>query len=61
MGYQALPQNLSEALDVMASSEFVAETLGERVFDFFSKNKRAEWEAFRREVTPYERARYLKL
>ncbi|MGH3727123.1 MAG: type I glutamate--ammonia ligase [Micromonosporaceae bacterium] len=61
MGYQALPQNLSEALDIMASSEFVAETLGEGVFDFFCKNKRAEWEAFRREVTPYERSRYLKL
>jgi glutamine synthetase len=60
-GYQALPQNLSEALDVMAGSEFVAETLGEGVFDFFCKNKRSEWQAFRRQVSPYERKRYLKL
>ncbi|HEX2417348.1 MAG TPA: type I glutamate--ammonia ligase [Micromonosporaceae bacterium] len=60
-GYQALPQNLSEALDVLENSEFVAETLGEGVFDFFRKNKRAEWEAYRREVSPYERVRYLKL
>jgi glutamine synthetase len=60
-GYQALPQTLSEALDVLENSEFVAETLGEGVFDFFRKNKRAEWESYRREVTPYERARYLKL
>ncbi|MGA8117059.1 MAG: type I glutamate--ammonia ligase [Actinocatenispora sp.] len=61
MGYEALPQNLSEALDVMARSEFVAETLGEAVFDFFCKNKRAEWDAYRSRVTPYERRRYLNL
>ncbi len=61
MGYEPLPQNLAAALDVMEQSEFVAETLGEAVFDFFLKNKRAEWEAFRRQVTPYERQRYLTL
>ncbi|MQA25332.1 MAG: type I glutamate--ammonia ligase [Micromonosporaceae bacterium] len=60
-GYPTLPQNLSEALDVLEHSEFVAETLGEGVFDFFCKNKRAEWQAYRREVTPYERKRYLGL
>ena len=59
MGYEALPENLSEAIDVMARSELVAEVLGEHVFDFFLRNKRAEWEEFRREVTPYERQRYL--
>ena len=59
MGYEALPENLSEAIDVMAGSELVAEVLGEHVFDFFLRNKRAEWEEYRREVTPYERQRYL--
>ena len=58
-GYEALPENLSEAIDVMAGSELVAEVLGEHVFDFFLRNKRAEWEQYRREVTPYERQRYL--
>jgi glutamine synthetase len=58
-GYEALPENLSEAIDVMAGSELVAEVLGEHVFDFFLKNKRAEWEEYRRVVTPYERQRYL--
>ncbi|WP_433302371.1 glutamine synthetase family protein [Actinoplanes sp. CA-030573] len=59
MGYDALPENLSEAIDVMSKSELVAEVLGEHVFDFFLRNKRAEWEQYRREVTPYERQRYL--
>lgn len=59
MGYADLPHNLSEALRVMESSELVAETLGEHVFDFFLKNKRAEWDDYRRQVTAYERRRYL--
>jgi glutamine synthetase len=59
MGYQTLPENLAEAIDVMEHSELVAEVLGEHVFDFFLRNKRSEWEAYRRQVTAYERARYL--
>jgi glutamine synthetase len=59
MGYASLPENLAEAIDVMAGSELVAEVLGEHVFDFFLRNKRAEWLAYRPEVTPYERQRYL--
>ena len=54
-----LPENLSQAIDVMAKSELVAEVLGEHVFDFFLRNKRSEWEDYRRVVTPYERERYL--
>src|SRR5213083_1494799 len=53
MGYDALPENLSEAIDVMEKSELVPEVLGEHVFDFFLRNKRTEWEQYRREVTPY--------
>jgi len=59
-GYDSLPENLAEAIDAMAGSELVAEVLGEHVFDFFLKNKRAEWEDYRRVVTPYERQRYLQ-
>ncbi|MFC7763609.1 type I glutamate--ammonia ligase [Catellatospora bangladeshensis] len=59
MGYASLPENLSEAIDVMAGSELVADVLGEHVFDFFLRNKRAEWEEYRREVTPFERRKYL--
>ena len=39
---------------VMERSELVAETLGEHVFDFFLRNKRAEWEEYRSEVTAFE-------
>ena len=43
----------------MERSEFVAETLGEHVYDFFLRNKRAEWEEYRRQVTQFELDRYL--
>jgi glutamine synthetase len=61
MGYESLPQNLSEAIEALAGSELMAEILGEHVFDFFLRNKRQEWEQFRHQVTPYERQRYLGL
>ncbi|HWC81438.1 MAG TPA: glutamine synthetase family protein [Pseudonocardiaceae bacterium] len=53
-GYASLPQNLGEALAELERSELVAEALGEHVYDFFLRNKRAEWDGYRSEVTPYE-------
>jgi glutamine synthetase len=61
MGYKELPGSLGVALTEMESSELVAEALGEHVFDFFLRNKRAEWENYRRQVTPYELQTYLSL
>jgi glutamine synthetase len=61
MGYKELPGSLGLALTEMESSELVAEALGEHVFDFFLRNKRAEWENYRRQVTPYELQTYLSL
>ena len=54
LGIQSLPGNLDEAIRLMENSELDADTLGEHVFDFFLRNKRAEFDAYRRRVTPYE-------
>ena len=48
-----------DAITSWSDSELVAETLGEHVFDFFLRNKRAEWEDYRDQVTPFELGRYL--
>ncbi|HEY2490606.1 MAG TPA: glutamine synthetase, partial [Streptosporangiaceae bacterium] len=61
MGIKPLPADLNEAIKVMESSELVAETLGEHVFDFFLRNKREEWQEYRRQVTRYELDRYLPM
>jgi glutamine synthetase len=58
-GIKPLPSSLSDALDAMETSELVAETLGEHVFEWFLRNKRAEWAAYKSEVTPFELRRYL--
>ena len=59
MGMKPLPSSLNQATLIMERSELVAETLGEHVFDFFLRNKQAEWEEYRRQVTQWELDRYL--
>jgi glutamine synthetase len=54
LGYKPLPESLHRALHAMEESELVAETLGEQVFNFFLRNKLAEWNAYRNQVTPWE-------
>ena len=61
LGIDPLPKNLAEAIAVAESSELLAETLGEHVFDFFLRNKRAEWDEYRIEVSAFERDRMLPL
>ena len=53
--------SLGVALGEMEKSELVAEALGEHVFDYFLRNKRAEWENYRSHVTPFELKAYLSL
>ena len=59
MGLEALPESLAAALDAMESSELVHETLGSELFEFFLRNKRSEWDDYRRTVTRFELDRYL--
>jgi glutamine synthetase len=54
-----LPANLHEAIVAMESSDLIRQTLGEHVFEFVLRNKRAEWQDYRRQVSAYELDRYL--
>jgi glutamine synthetase len=56
-----LPQSLSQALDLMERSELLHETLGEHQVEWFLRNKRAEWDAYRSQVSAFELTRYLPL
>ena len=56
-----LPQSLAEALDLMECSALLHETLGEHQVEWFLRNKRSEWDAYRGQVTPFELERYLPL
>jgi glutamine synthetase len=59
-GISTLPASLAEALDVMEGSELVAGALGEHVFEWFIRNKRAEWMDYKTQVTQFELDRYLQ-
>ncbi len=58
-GIRPLPTSLREAVALMERSELVAETLGEHVFEWFIRNKRAEWTEYKADVSQFELDRYL--
>jgi len=60
-GIVPLPSTLHDAVDEMERSKLLADILGEHVFEWFLRNKRAEWSAYRSEVSQFELDRYLPL
>jgi glutamine synthetase len=56
-----LPGNLSEALDALEKDDLMRQTLGEHIFQHFIEAKREEWGDYIRQVSPWERDRYLKV
>ena len=61
IGIERLPATLSHAIDDMERSELVAEALGEHVFGWFLRNKRAEWDRFQHHVSRFELENYLPI
>ena len=57
---EVLPTSLSEAIDAMEHSELVADALGEHVFEWFIRNKRAEWQEYKAHITQFELDRYYR-
>ena len=60
LGITQLPQSLNDALITMERSDLVREALGEHIFEWFLRNKRSEWRAYKTQVTPFETDRYLR-
>lgn len=61
LGIGRLPGDLDEAIREMESSDLVRETLGDKVFEYFLRNKKAEWHDYHTRVTPFELEEYLPL
>jgi glutamine synthetase len=59
-GIVSLPESLKEAIDEMAGSDLMRETLGETAFENFLNEKRKEWDLYRTQVTEWEVNRYIK-
>jgi glutamine synthetase len=59
LGIQSLPADLGEAIFEAENSELLYKALGEHVFTRLLELKRAEFEDYRVQVTPYEIQKYL--
>jgi glutamine synthetase len=55
-----LPTDLREAIDAFETSELARETLGDRLCDWYVRNKRREWDEYQGTVTTFELRRYLR-
>ena len=58
LGVPPLPATLGDALAALAEDDVVRAALGDYVFDQLLLVKRAEWDDYRRYVSPWEHARY---
>jgi glutamine synthetase len=60
-GIASLPENLFEAVEAMEGSQLLRDALGDHVFEYFIRNKRAEWESYKAYVSPWEIERSLPI
>ncbi len=58
-GIDSLPCDLAAAVDALEADPIIREALGEHIFDYFVRNRRAEWKQYQAQVHPWEIQRYL--
>lgn len=61
LGIASLPDDLLEAVRITEKSALVKECLGEKVFEYFIRNKKMEWDEYKAQVTQYEIGKYLPI
>lgn len=59
LGIGSLPADLGAALQALRQDSFVLDVLGEHIARAYLAGKTAEWEAYRRQVSRWERDQYL--
>jgi glutamine synthetase len=55
-----LPASLGEALEALEDDDTMTDTFGSELLELFHAAKALEWEAYRRQVTPWERDTYFQ-
>jgi glutamine synthetase len=55
-----LPASLGEALEALEEDDVIMAALGSELMELFHSAKSLEWEAYRRQVTPWERDTYFQ-
>ena len=57
-GIESLPDDLLEAIKLTEQSQLVKNALGEKVFEYFIRNKKVEWNEYKAQVSQYEVNKY---
>ncbi|MCE5253250.1 MAG: glutamine synthetase family protein [Actinomycetia bacterium] len=60
-GIRSLPGDIEGAIIAFENSDFMRETLGEHIYQYLIRNKRAEWDSYRAFVSSWEIDRYLEI
>jgi len=60
-GIKSLPEDLLEAIKIAEKSKLIKECLGDKVFEYFIRNKRMEWNEYKAQVSQYEIDKYLPI
>ena len=60
-GIKSLPEDLYEAIKITEKSKLIKDCLGEKVFEYFIRNKKVEWDEYKAQVSPYEINKYLPI
>jgi len=60
-GITSLPEDLLEAIRITEQSKLIKECLGNKVFEYFIRNKKMEWDEYKMQVTQYEVNKYLPI
>jgi glutamine synthetase len=60
-GIKSLPEDLLEAIKITENSKLVKECLGDKLFEYFIRNKKMEWDEYKAQVTQYEIEKYLPI
>jgi len=58
-GIDSLPADLNSAVSALEADPVIREALGTHIFDYFVRNRRAEWREYQAQVHPWEIERYL--
>ena len=61
LGIDSLPDDLYDAIRITEKSALVRKALGDKVFEYFIRNKKDEWDDYKKQVTRHEIDRYLAI
>lgn len=60
-GIETLPGSLIEAIEIAEQSTWLRDVLGDHVYESLLRNKRIEWDRYRKHVTDFEIREYLPI